>query len=81
MLRPSGVSSASEAELRRVGQVVRLDAGRGMKRRRHAIAERDRAGLVEQQHIDVARGFDRASAHRQHVALQARDPFRRCRSR
>ena len=41
-----------------------------MKRDGHAIAERDRAGLVEQQHIDVARGLDRASAHRENIALQ-----------
>ncbi len=57
---------------------VRLDAGRGMKRDCHAIAERDRAGFIEQQHIDIARRFDRASAHGEHIALQARDPFRRC---
>ena len=44
--------------------------GAGMKRRRHAIAERDRAGLIEQQHIHVARRFDGAAAHRQDIALQ-----------
>ena len=52
-----------------------------MKRDGHAIAERDRAGLIEQQHIHVARGFDRAPAHGEHVALQTRDPFRQCRWR
>ena len=36
----------------------------------HAVAERDRAGLVEQQHIHVAGGFDRAAAHRQDIALK-----------
>jgi hypothetical protein len=40
-----------------------------MERYRLAIAERDRAGLVEQQRVDVARGFDRAAGHREHVAL------------
>ena len=34
-----------------------------------AIAQRDRAGLVEQQRVDVAGRFDRATAHRQNVAL------------
>ena len=33
------------------------------------VAERDRAGLVQQQRVDVAGRLDRASAHRQHVAL------------
>ena len=64
------VSSASEASCAASARSFRLDAGRGMKRRRHAIAQRDRAGLVEQQHIHVARRFHRASAHRQHVALK-----------
>ena len=40
-----------------------------MKFGRHAIAERDRAGLVEQQRIDVAGSFHRAARHRQHVVL------------
>ena len=34
-----------------------------------AVAEGDRAGLVEQQRVDVAGGLDRAARHRQHVAL------------
>ena len=56
-------------KLRRVGQVLSVDSGCGMKRHRLAIAESDRAGLIEQQHIHVARRFDRASAHRQHILL------------
>ena len=32
-----------------------------------AVAERDRAGLVEQQRIDVARRLDRAAGHRQNI--------------
>ena len=52
------------------GQVLFVHAGRSVKRDGHAIAERDRAGLIEQQHIDVAGGFDRAPAHGEHVALQ-----------
>ena len=41
-----------------------------MKRDRHAIAERDRAGFIEQQNIDISGRFDRAPAHRQHIALK-----------
>ena len=71
MLRPSGVSSASERELRRRRRDRSgLMSGRGQKRRRHAIAERDGAGLVQKQHVHVARRFHRASAHRQHIALK-----------
>ena len=48
---------------------------------RLAIAERDRAGLVEQERIDVARRLDRAAGHRQHVeahqAVHAGDADRR----
>ena len=58
------------SQLRGIGQSLRLDARRGMKCRGHAIAQRDRAGLVEQQHVHVAGRFDGASAHRQHIALE-----------
>ena len=68
MLRPSGVSSASEASCAASARSFSLDARRGMKGDRHAVAERDRAGLVEQQHVDVARGFDRAAARGEDVA-------------
>ena len=44
-------------------------AGRGQERRRLAVAERDRAGLVEQQHVDVAGRLDRAARHGDHVRL------------
>ena len=48
---------------------------------RLAVAERDRAGLVEQQHVDVARRLDRAPGEREHVAahepVHAGDPDRR----
>ena len=57
-------------ELRGIGESFRLDAGRGDEIAWPAVAQRDGAGLVEQQHIDVAGGFDRAAAHRQDVALQ-----------
>ena len=56
-------------ELRGFGHRFLRHARRGKEFRGLAIAERDRAGLVEQQHIHVAGGFDRASAHREHVLL------------
>ena len=65
--RPSGVSSDSEAELRRIGQFALVDAGQRNELGRLAVAERDRAGLVEQQRVDVARRLDRAAGHGQHV--------------
>jgi hypothetical protein len=37
-----------------------------------AVAERDRAGLVEQQRVDVAGRLDRAARHREHVVLHER---------
>ena len=33
------------------------------------IAQRDRAGLVEQQHVDIAGGFDRAARHGDDIGL------------
>ena len=57
-------------ELRGVGQFLFRHAGRGQKRDGLAVAERDGAGLVEQQHVHVARRLDRASAHRQDIALE-----------
>ena len=56
-------------ELRRVGELLDRDAVGGHERRRLAVAERDRAGLVEQQHVDVARRLDRAARHRDDVGL------------
>ena len=49
-------------ELRRVGQRRQSHARRRDELDRLAIAERDRAGLVQQQHVDVARRFDRPAA-------------------
>ena len=68
-------------ELRDLGEL-----GLGHARHRHelggeAVADRDRAGLVEQQHVDVAGGLDRAPGEREHVAahepVHAGDPDRR----
>ena len=68
MDRPSGVSSASEASCAASASSSIVDARRGNELGRHAVAERDRAGLVEQQHVHVAGGLDGAAARGQHVA-------------
>ena len=69
MLRPSGVSSASEASCAASASSSSLTPAAGMKRRRLAVAERDRAGLVEQQHVDVARRLHRAAGSGDDVGL------------
>ena len=56
-------------ELGRVGQVALGDPVRRDELRRLAVAERDGAGLVQEEGVHVARGLDRAPAHREHVAL------------
>ena len=56
-------------ELRGVGQLLLGDAVDRQERVGLAVAERDRAGLVEQQRGAVAGRLDGAAAHRQHVAL------------
>ena len=55
-------------ELRGLGELGLGDAGHRDELRGLAVAERDRAGLVEQQHVDVARRLDRAAREREHVA-------------
>ena len=65
--RPSGVSSARLASWAALGQVLDAHARRGQELGGHAVAERDGAGLVEQQRVDVARRLDRAAAHRDDV--------------
>ena len=56
-------------ELRHLGQLELLDARHRQELRRLAVAERDRAGLVQQEHVDVAGGLDRAAGHGEDVAL------------
>ena len=56
-------------ELRGVGQFGNAHAVGGNELDRLAIAQRDRAGLVEQQHVDVAGRFDGAAGHGDHVGL------------
>jgi hypothetical protein len=55
-------------ELRGVGQRCLGHAGRRQEGR-PAVAQRDGAGLVEQQHVDVAGGLDRAARGRDDVGL------------
>ena len=69
MLRPSGVSSASEASCAASASSRSVTPGAGRKAARLAVAERDGAGLVEQQHVDVAGRLDRAARGRDHVGL------------
>ena len=66
---PFGRLVGERGELRHLGELALLDAVDRDELGRLAVAERDRAGLVEQQHVDVARGLDRAAGHREHVAL------------
>ena len=67
--RPSGVSSASDDSCAASASVCFGHAGRRQELGRLPVAERDRAGLVEQQRVDVAGRFDGAAGHRQHVVL------------
>ena len=46
-----------------------MTPGSGDELGRLTVAERDRAGLVEQQRVHVAGRLDGAARHRQHVAL------------
>ena len=69
MLRPSGVWSARLDSRAAVGQLGDVDAGGRDELGRLPVAEGDRAGLVEQQRVDVARGLHRAAGGREHVAL------------
>ena len=67
--RPSGVSSA---RLDSCAASARIDGSAARHRDELgglAVAERDRAGLVEQQRVHVAGGLDRAPGHGQHVVL------------
>ena len=56
-------------ELRRVGELLLRDARRRDEVARLPVAERDRAGLVEEQGRAVSGRLDRAAAHGQDVAL------------
>jgi hypothetical protein len=67
-LRPSGVSSARLASC--AASASRASAaGGGPERGRLAVAERDGAGLVEQEYVDVAGGLDRTAARGDDIRL------------
>ena len=69
IVRPSGVSSASEPAGPRPPAPRSVMAADGQELRRLAVAEGDRARLVEQERLDVAGRLDGAAAHGEHVAL------------
>ena len=54
-------------ELRRVGKLLLGHAAHRLELGRLTIAERDGAGLVEQQRVDVAGRLHRAARHGEHV--------------
>src|SRR6266511_3007749 len=56
-------------ELGGVHQLLDLDPRQGKERGRLPVAQRDRAGLVQQQGVDVAGRLDRPAGHGQHVLL------------
>ena len=56
-------------KLRGIGQFGFVNAVGRDEFDRLAIAERDGAGLVEQQRVDIARRFDGLAAHGEHVVL------------
>src|ERR1700730_16246514 len=68
-------------ELRRIGEFLFAPAGERDEFRRLPVAERDRAGLVEKQRVDVPRRLHRAPRHREniepHKPVHPRDPDRR----
>ena len=68
-------------ELGRIGELLLGDARGRDEVGCLPVAERDRAGLVEQQRRAVARGFDGAAAHARARCAARADPCRRCRSR
>ena len=79
--RPSGVSSWIDDTSAARTASTSVTPGAGGDRRGEPVAVGDRAGLVEQDHVDVARRLDRPAAHRQHVepgdAVHAGDADRR----
>src|SRR6185437_1583110 len=75
MERPSGVSSESEASCAASAR-SRSAMPDSAKLGRLPIAKGDRAGLVEQQSIDIARCFHGAARHRQHI--EPHEPVHAC---
>ena len=67
MLFPSGRLVAQRSQQRGLGKLLRRDRGHRMERRCLAVAVRDRSGLVQQQHVAIAGGLDRAPRRGDHV--------------
>ena len=57
------------SQLSRIGKLLLGNARSRNKFRRAAVAQRDRAGFVEQERVNVARCFHGAAGHRKNVAL------------
>ena len=76
---PSGVSSARRKQGGATSSRSR-DAGDRVEGVGHAVTEGDRAGLVEQQRVDIARRFDGAAGFGNDVGAAPAGPCRRCRS-
>ena len=68
-------------ELRPFGEIARKHVRRREELGGLAVAERDRPGLVEKQHVDVARGLDGAARTSRGRCAGGRGPSRRSRSR
>ncbi len=68
-------------ELRHLREVALRHAGHRDERGGLPVAERDRAGLVEQQDVDVAGRLDRAARRAPARCAARAGPCRRCRSR
>ena len=66
---PFGGLVGQRGKRSRLGQLELLHAGRRDELGRLAVAQGDRAGLVEQQHVDIARRLDGTARHGEHVAL------------
>ena len=67
--RPSGVSSARLDSCAASASSSASTPGDGQELHRLPVAQRDGAGLVEQQGVDVARRLHGLAAHGQHVVL------------
>ena len=66
---PFGGFICQRRELGRSGHLLPGHARSRQKRSSLAVAQRDRARLVQQQHVHVASGLDGAPAHREHILL------------
>ena len=75
---PFGCFIGQRGKLRGIGQIPFRDARGGQELGGLAVAQRDRACLIQQHHVHVSRRFDRPSAHGQHIVLEqaihARNP-------